>query len=430
MISDVIKKQHCFVSIVLPGTSKAIIAGRYQLQTMDDGSSIGRFVYGKNYLSNPNSVPIDPIELNLTDRQVETASTGGAFGALRDAAPDAWGRYLVAKKTGRSDLTEIDYMLLSSPDRLGALDFEVEPKVTKKPSLMALADLQHLYDDITRLDSNIENRIAAELAFRAGTSLGGARPKITIEHQNAQWLAKFSRQDDRWNNPRVEHATMLLALKCGINCAQTAITQVGDRDVLLVKRFDRQKFSNTYSKTRTISALTAMHVEENQPGDWSYLSLIDVLTKISQEKLIGAESVELFKRICFNCLVSNIDDHPRNHALMALAHGGWGLSPAYDLTPSPSISEDRRNLAMSFGKWGRHANKDNLLSNAAMFGLSKEDAGSIIDEMKEIVVNHWHDLFRLSGVSQDDCETIQSAFSYAGFGYSLDDLGSRASWGM
>jgi serine/threonine-protein kinase HipA len=129
--------------------------------------------------------------------------------------------------------------------------------------------------------------------------------------------------------------------------------------------------------------------------------------------------VELFRRICFNALISNTDDHPRNHALIARQHD-WSLSPAYDLTPNPMIAQERRDLAMAFGAWGRYANRANLLSRCDRFLLSREDASAIIDEMADAVTMNWYSVARNAGVTEADCERIRGAFVYEGFGYDLE----------
>jgi serine/threonine-protein kinase HipA len=124
--------------------------------------------------------------------------------------------------------------------------------------------------------------------------------------------------------------------------------------------------------------------------------------------------------VCFNALISNTDDHPRNHAIVAKDRA-WSLSPAYDLTPNPMIALERRDLAMAFGNWGRYANRVNLLSKCERFLLSTAEATKIVDDMAAAVKRSWYPVCRHVGVSERDCELIRSAFSYEGFGYDLND---------
>jgi serine/threonine-protein kinase HipA len=243
--------------------------------------------------------------------------------------------------------------------------------------------------------------------------MGGARPKAVVSDEDGLWIAKFNRQDDRWDNTRVEHAMLRLAGQCGISAAESRIETVGGRDVLLVKRFDREKTESGYTRARMISGLTALRADEtpDAKGRWSYVLLVEELRRFVSEP--KKDAAELFRRICFNALISNIDDHPRNHAFLA-KDTRWKLSPAYDLTPSPVVSRERRDLAMECGDMGRYANTRNILSQHARFLLSKEDAEGILNEVRTQVSN-WYDIARACGVSERDTETIRSAFLYPGF---------------
>lgn len=247
-----------------------------------------------------------------------------------------------------------------------------------------------------------------------GTSMGGARPKAVIEDGDALWIAKFSRPDDRWNYPRVEHAMLRLARECGIAVAESRIESVGGRDVLMIKRFDRQKAPTGYTRARMISGLTVLRADESSQTRtrWSYVVLAEELRRIVSKPKDDAR--ELFRRICFNALISNLDDHPRNHAFIAFDRD-WELSPAYDVTPSPVVSQDQRDLAMECGDQGRFANESNILSQHARFLLEAEGARSIVNGMKEQIQKTWYSTVRACGVSENDAEAIRGAFVYPGF---------------
>jgi serine/threonine-protein kinase HipA len=206
-----------------------------------------------------------------------------------------------------------------------------------------------------------------------------------------------------------------LARRCGINVAESRIETVGGKDVLLIKRFDREKIDAGYLRARMISGLTVLRADEdpNLRTRWSYVILAEELRRIVAEPQKDAR--ELFRRMCFNAMISNLDDHPRNHAFIA-RNQDWALSPAYDLTPSPVVAQDHRDLAMECGDRGRFANARNILSQHARFLLEQEEAETIIAEMQE-QVNHWYDMVRACGVSENDAETIRSAFLYPGFSY-------------
>ena len=410
----------CFVYITLPGEVAPITAGRFVLDKNRTGIPLGRFVYGRSYLENPRAVPIDPVELKLSRNTYETVRLNGVFGALRDASPDFWGRRVIEKHAQKSMLGEMDYLLESPDDRAGALGFGLNP--TPPAPLRAFnktLDLEKLQEVAEEL---INDEIPSDPAapqvqelLLLGTSMGGARPKAVVQDDEGLWIAKFNRPDDRWNNTCVEHAMLRLARRCGITTAESRVETVGGKDVLLIKRFDRERSDAGYRRARMISGLTALRADEaaDTRSRWSYVLLVEDLRRFVAEPQKDAR--ELFRRMCFNALISNLDDHPRNHAFLA-KDLNWALSPAYDLTPSPVVSQDRRDLAMECGDQGRFANAKNILSQHARFLLDKEEAERIIAKMRE-EVSHWYDVVRACGVSQADAETIRSAFLYPGFSY-------------
>ncbi len=168
-----------------------------------------------------------------------------------------------------------------------------------------------------------------------------------------------------------------------------------------------------------VSALTLLKSEDipSVRENWSYLSLADEIRRTSASPT--ADLRELFGRMCFNAVVSNLDDHPRNHALLA-KNKGWRLSPAYDLTPIPVVANDIRLLAMSCGTYGRLACQENLLSAHGRFLLSKEEAQNIINSIVETVKREWDSSLRRAGASEKDCNAIARAFIYEGFFYKIE----------
>lgn len=409
----------CFVYITLPHAEGATLAGRFVLEETSHGEPFGRFVYGRSYLRNPDAVEIDPVELKLSDITYETTRLNGVFGALRDAGPDFWGRRIIEKHSGTTQLGELDYLLHSPDDRAGALGFGLsqKPPAPKRDfnQMIKLEKLQQLADALIKDElPPTPDASQVEDLLLLGTSMGGARPKAVIEDQHALWVAKFSRPDDRWNCPRVEHAMLRLARECGIEVAESRIETVAGRDVLLIRRFDRQKAARGYTRARMISGLTVLRADESSQTRtrWSYVVLAEELRRIVSKPKDDAR--ELFRRMCFNALISNLDDHPRNHAFIAF-NKDWRLSPAYDLTPSPVVSQDRRDLAMECGDQGRFANEGNLLSQHARFLLEPDEARNILSGMKEQIEKTWHSTVRACGVSENDAEAIRAAFVYPGF---------------
>jgi serine/threonine-protein kinase HipA len=413
----------CFVYVMLPGTISFVTAGKLVLGADRHGLATGRFVYGRSYLARPDAQPLDPIELPLSERTYATTRLKGVFGVLRDASPDYWGRRVIERHAGLAQLDEIDYLLHSPDDRAGALGFglNVEPPAPSRTynRTVDLARLQTLADQLIAQEAPEDERAELEQIedlLLLGTSMGGARPKAVVEDGGRLWIAKFNRKDDPFNHARVEHAMLVLARECGLSTAESRLTRVAGRDVLLVKRFDREPHEGGYRRARMLSALTLLRTGDSHQdrARWSYVLLVEELRRLSDQP--QADAHELFKRMTFNALISNTDDHPRNHAVIAL-DSDFHLSPAYDLTPFPLVSVERRDLALAIGDLGRHANAANLISQAPRFLLEREAAARVVDAMEAQVRAQWHRVARREGVSERDCEKIARAFVYEGFRY-------------
>jgi serine/threonine-protein kinase HipA len=415
-------ERECYVYIVPPGATEFVTAGRFRVSPTPDGEAVGEFVYGRRYLERDDVVELDPVELRLRRGLYETARMRGFFGVIRDSMPDSWGRRVIEKNTRHTQLEEFDYLIQGPDDRAGALGFglNVEPPAPKRTFNLTL-DLERLQvaaDAIINDDPDIAGSAAGQMEelLLPGTSMGGARPKAVVEHEQDLWLAKFTRQDDRWNHPRVDHGLLKLAESCNLTVAESKITDVAGRDVLLVRRFDRDPTESGYRRYRMVSALTLLKIDDSPTArtGWSYILLADEIRLVSSEPAVDLR--ELFGRMCFNAVISNLDDHPRNHAVFA-KEKDWRLSPAYDLTPAPVIAKDRRDLAMTCGQFGRYANRENLISGHGRFFLSKTEATALLDGIVETVRSQWRPTMRRSGVSETDCEAIADAFLYDGFFY-------------
>ena len=409
-----------YVYLQLPGTLEVVTAGYFE-QSRRGGMTLGTFVYNPKYLRRPDAVPLEPYELGLRPGPVETVKLGGIFGALRDATPDAWGRRIIERHLRRSDVSEAEFLLHSPDDRVGALSFG-RGKQPPAPAqrFNRLVQLDKLLEFADAIQAGIRHgdrdpaiEQMAEL-LQPGTSLGGARPKNVVETDEGLWIAKFPERDDRWNNARVEASMLLLARECGLRTAEPRIVKAAERDVLLVKRFDREQVQGGYLRHRMVSALTVLGSGDSHRdrAEWSYPRLADELRRRSHRP--DEDLLELFRRVTFNALISNTDDHPRNHALLAPGRD-FELSPAYDLTPNPLMSLERRDLAMLVGRYGRFANRENLISTAARFRLTPDEARAIVDSMLMTVRARWHPVMRSQGVDAADCERLSGAFAYPGF---------------
>ena len=288
-------ERECFVYIVPPGSTEFVTAGRFRW--IDDGvAAVGQFVYGRSYRERTDAVEFDPVELRLSAQVYETARMQGLFGAIRDSMPDFWGRRVIERNSGVTELSEFDYLMHGPDDRAGALGFglAVEPPAARRRfnRTLDLAALQRAADAILGDDRERAGADGARIEelLLLGTSMGGARPKAVVEYQGDLWIAKFGRGDDRWNDARVEHGLLALA-------------------------------------------------------------------------------------------------------------------------------RERRDLAMACGRFGRYANRTNLLSGHGRFLLGRAAAEAVFDGIASTVCAGWHTEMRRAGASERDCEAIRPAFLYDGLFY-------------
>ncbi|MCW5323006.1 type II toxin-antitoxin system HipA family toxin [Verminephrobacter aporrectodeae subsp. tuberculatae] len=409
-------EREAYVYVQLPGTLETVPAALLRVQTLPDGTQIGRFRYGDRYLQRREAIALDPFQLPLAKEVFAFTQLKGIPGAVRDAGPDAWGRRVIEHRLERSvaDLQEIDYLLHGPQDGAGYLSFGLK---AEPPAPRRQYNRTHQLAELIAATQAIEagRPVAAHLLEQIdpGTSMGGARPKATIEDAQSLWLGKFPARDDRFNLQRVEFATLDLARRSGLNAAQARLETVGASDVLMLQRFDRDYTDGGYLRFGLVSGLTVLacgdsHLDRER---WSYPLMADNLRRWSDKP--EADCAELFRRMVFNAAVTNNDDHPRNHALLR-RQKGWRLSPAYDLVPAPVLSLERRDLALTIGDYGRTASIYNLLSQAGRFGLSAQEARGQIDQLVN-VVRHWRDGFLACGVSAKDIDYIAPAILPDGF---------------
>ncbi len=405
-------EQACYVYIQLPGTMETVPCASLKVRTVGAGAFEGSLTYGKRYLARPEVVALDPFHLPLSTRPQKFTKLKGIPGAVRDASPDAWGRRVIQAKLQRpeADIQEVEYLLNGPDDGAGNLSFgrTATPPAPQRPfnrthQLPALIEAAEKLEE----DGRLPHEVLEEL--EPGTSMGGARPKVTVEDDHKMWLAKLPEKADRHNMQRIEYATLELARATGLRVCGTRLERVGERDALMLDRFDREwnPDANAYWRYGLVSGLTVIDADDGYLGRerWSYPLLADELRRWSVKS--NDDRRELFIRMVFNAMVTNNDDHPRNHALL-LTRGGWRLSPAYDILPVPMVSVERRDLALEVGRFGRAASLYNILSRCDAFGLSKDEARALIDSMLN-VVRGWREFFIQHGVEQRSVEMLEQA---------------------
>ncbi len=369
------------------------------LEYQEDGNrSSAIFRYGKRYLERKNAISIDPVQLPLEDRSFETPEGFALFNGIRDAGPDKWGRYLLDKKFSRT-LSELDYILQSSEDRVGALSFSssLDFIPSPLPQRLILAECSEAIEDAIHAQET--EKLKLYLSY--GPSLGGARPKATVLWKKALYLAKFSLSLDSKDEPLIEYATMSLAKKCGLNVPEIHLEKIQGRSIFLIKRFDR----TLESRIPFISGLTITGAHESDYSSWSYLSLADAIVRFSENP--DRDLRELFNRLIFNIGVYNNDDHLRNFGFLASGKY-WNLSPVYDVSPSV-IHTSTYNLAMTLGLEGRKASFENALSLRERFRLDARQAKHIIQNIQEHI-HSWEKHFNNLGVSQKERIMLKPSF--------------------
>ncbi|QHG88699.1 type II toxin-antitoxin system HipA family toxin [Xanthomonas sp. NCPPB 1638] len=407
-----------YVFVHLPGETTAVPAGLVTLFEQGIQLQASRFAYGRRYRDRnaPAAIAVDPVSLPLADAAGDQVPINGLplFGALRDATPDDWGRRVIENRLGvpANGLPESQYLLLAGSNRVGALD--VRPALDSTPDtagMPAAIDLQYLVAAAERVEQGLPVPKALENYLVGAPSLGGARPKATIAHDAREWIAKFPSVRDRFDVPSVERATLELARRAGLSVPETALQTLADgRHVMLIERFDRRPVAGGMGRRHTVSALTMLGLSEQQSPDARYAQIVRVIEDRATDGQVAAQREELFARMVFNILVSNDDDHLRNHAFVH-DDGAWNLSPLYDVVPKPQVGSER-TLHLGVGPRGRWATLDNALAGHGDFGLNQQRAARLIDRVAA-AVRVWREVFEELGVSEKDCTLVKTAFRRA-----------------
>ncbi len=378
-----------------------------------NGRESTSFQYDDQWLNSHDRFPLEPA-LMLGQEPHHAPPEKALFGALGDSAPDRWGRMLIrraerhnAEQEGRTprSLFEIDYLLLINDEtRAGALRFKEQengpflssgrvrvPPLVKLPKLLAATE---------NFETDEETDADLKLLLVPGSSLGGARPKASVLDRDGQLLiAKFPQKSDEYNVVLWEAVALTLASQAGITIPEFRIETVLTKPVLLLQRFDR--FDNI--RIPFLSAMSMLTAKDNEMH--SYLEIVDAIRMHGEQST--QDSHELWRRIIFNIMISNTDDHLRNHGFL-YGQGGWRLSPAYDLNPV-ALDIRRRILSTAIDIDDATGAIELAMSVIDYFGLSSKQAEGIIKEVAKSV-SQWRKVAKQLGISKQEIERMASAF--------------------
>lgn len=372
------------------------------------------FEYHDVWLDDPNRFSLEPaLQLN----RGAFAPNEGLFGSIGDSAPDTWGRRLMqraerrrAEREGRAvrTLGELDYLLgVSDVARLGALRFkrvgEKEFQAQTDTGVPGLIELGRLLAVTERILRDEETDDDLQLIFAPGSSLGGARPKASVIDQHGNLaIAKFAKETDDYRIELWEVVAMQLAEMAGITVPVTELLEVAGKPVLLSRRFDR----TGPHRIPFLSGLSMMGLKDGERG--SYPELVDALTQFGARA--SADAAELFRRMVLNILISNVDDHLRNHGFLWRDKAGWTLSPVYDLNPVP-VDVRPRILTTNIDLDEATCNIDLALSVAGYFGLTAKEAKAIVSEVGQ-ATSTWRGVARRNGAKPSEIDRMASAFEH------------------
>ena len=406
------KEAHVYVDL----DGKPLLVGRLwgRVRKEREGAT---FEYKPSWLENPARFSLEPA-LQLGPGPFHTPGDLPMFGAIGDSAPDRWGRVLMRRmerrraereKTTPRTLSEIDYLLLVDDEaRQGALrfaereggPFRRDEEAKRIPSVMGLPRL------LSASERFIEEKDTDEdlrLLIAPGSSLGGARPKASVRDKDGQLaIAKFPHKDDEIATVVWERVAFALAEKAGIIVPSVRLEEVAKKPVLLLRRFDREGVR----RIPFLSAMSMLGARDQEPR--SYLEMVDALR---QHGASPKEDIEaLWRRLVFNILISNTDDHLRNHGFLYEGQAGWRLSPAYDLNPMP-IDLKPRVLSTMITEDDSTASLDLAMEVAGYFELDATRAKAISSEVAQSVAT-WRKEAPRHGLSKTEIDRMASAFEH------------------
>lgn len=393
-----------------------ILLGRLYVNKVKRSESYS-FEYDESWLRNSDMRYILDPDLALYRGRQYTPLDKSLFGLFSDSCPDRWGRLLMqrreaiaARKEGRKPdkLNESDYLLgVYDAARMGALrfslgegsSFESSDESLATPPWVSLRKLESASIAFENDESGLEEQWLKQL-LAPGSSLGGARPKATVQDVDGSlWIAKFPSKHDDTNSGAWEMTVHELARMCGLNVPEARLETFSPNGAtFIVKRFDRDGTRRIHFS----SAMTLLGQSDGNTGN-SYLDMVDFIKMNGSSP--KADLIELWKRVVFNMAVTNSDDHPRNHGFI-LTNTGWKLSPLYDVNPVPYGDALSLNVSMD----DNSIDIDLAIETAEFYDIPSEDAEIMAQEILSTVKNNWERIAKENGLSRESITRMRPAF--------------------
>lgn len=343
-------------------------------------------------------------DLPLTDAELAPSERNAAAGAVDDARPDRWGERVIRLVDKPARLSLLEYLYFAGDDRFGALGVSSSAQdylPQRTGNLPTLGDVPQIHELVRKVLANEPVPESKRRLISPGTTLGGARPKALLDLQGALWVVKFSEPGDSTDTPLVEHACMTLAAKAGIRVAKTRAIKLANGHAVAVLRFDRQGSGLATLRVHAQSAHVALRADGSSPG---YPELAQLLRRRGPVKAgVGrAHMRELFRRMVFNILMDNTDDHEKNHVLLMDDAQHLLLSPAFDVLPT---GQGLGYQQMRVGRDAADATIENAFSEVAQFGLSEREGRAEASRVARACAG-WKAHFKKAGVTGRDIEDL------------------------
>ena len=339
-------------------------------------------------------------DLPLIDDEILPTERGTAAGAVDDARPDRWGERVIRFIDKPARLSLLEYLYFAGHDRFGALGVSVsadEYLPRRLGPLPTLANADEIHELVRKIQANEPVREAQKRLISPGVTLGGARPKALLDIDGEQWVVKFA-DGEPADTPLVEHAAMTLAAKAGIRVATTRRVRLTYGHAIAIKRFDRERGARVHCLTAHVALRAAAE-------RYGYPELAQLLRRrgVTDGEAYIAQMRELFRRMVFNILIDNTDDHEKNHALRVTDAQQYDLSPAYDVAPAGQALGYQQ---MRVGEDEADSTLANALSMAHLFALDRD--ASVAETLRVArVVNGWKEHFEGCGVTPHDIELYE-----------------------